>query len=136
MFDRFKTQWEQLKASRPGHRFRDRYERNQKSHNGPKVFWRVVRVAAATGLIALGVVFVFIPGPAILFFALAGALLSTDSLPVAKLLDWIEVHARRIGAKVRRVWRRLSPVARFAVAALGVCVSAGTTLLFYRVMAN
>lgn len=136
MLERFKSQWQALKASRPGHRFRDRYERHQRSHNAAKHFWRVVRVFAAAGFVAIGALFVVIPGPAIVFFFVAGALLATDSLPMAKALDWCEVHLRKIGSKVRRVWRRLSLGARVAVATLGVALSATGTLLFYRFVAN
>ncbi|MBA4138294.1 MAG: hypothetical protein C0518_13360 [Opitutus sp.] len=136
MFDRLQKQWEQLKTSRPGHRFRDRYDRSRKSHNGPKFFWRIVRIAAAVALIGLGAVFMFIPGPAILFYFFAGALLATDSLPMAKLLDWTEVQARKIGSKARRFWRKLTPGGRIAVATLGLCLSVTGTLLFYRVVVN
>jgi hypothetical protein len=136
MFDRLHTQWRQLKASRPGHRFRDRYERHRNSNNAPKTVWRIVRIVIALALIAIAVVFMFIPGPAVVFYFFAGALLATDSLPVARLLDWTEVQARRIGAKGRREWRRLPTVGRIAVAALGVGLSATGTLLFYRFVAH
>lgn len=136
MFDRLHTQWRQLKASRPGHRFRDRYERNRHSHDKLKLVWRVVRVALAAVLTAIGVLLVFIPGPAILFFALAGALLATDSLPLAKVLDWTEVRARQLGAKIRRHWRRLPTSGRIVVTAVALCLSATGTLLLYRFVAN
>lgn len=136
MFARLHTQWRQMKASRPGHRFRDRYDRHKKSSNAPKTVWLVVRILAAVLLLLVGGVFMFIPGPAVVFFFFAGALLATDSLPVAKLLDWTEVQARKIGSKVRRLWRKLPTAGRVAVAALGLCLSATGTLLFYRFVSN
>lgn len=136
MLERFKSQWNALKASRAGRRFRDRYERHQRSPSAAKHVWRVVRVLSAAGLVAVGVLFVFIPGPAIVFFFFAGALLATDSLPMAKALDWSEVRLRKSGSRLRRVWRGLSLRARVVVATLGVALSATGTVLFYRFVAN
>lgn len=136
MFDRFKKQWVELKESRPGHRFRDRYERNKRDKNGAKLLWRVVRVATAAVFVCIGAVFMFIPGPAILFYALAGALLATDSLPVAEFLDWCEVKGRQLGRWGQRRWHRLSIVGKVTVSTFSVVLSAGATFLFYRLMAR
>ena len=136
MFDRLHQQWQQLAASRPGHRFRDRYERNKRDKNGAKLLWRVVRVAAAAIFVCIGAVFMFIPGPAILFYGIAGALLSTDSLPVAKFLDWCEVRGRQLGRWVKRRWARMSMAGKVAISTFSVVLSASATILFYRLMAR
>ena len=136
MLDRLKAQWQQLQASRPGHRFRDRYERHKRDRSGAKLFWRIVRVAAAAVLVCIGAFFMFVPGPAILFYALAGALLSTDSLPVAKALDWCEVKGRRLGRWGQQRWRQMPPAARVALSAASIVVSAGVTFLFYHFVAR
>jgi hypothetical protein len=136
MFDRFKSQLSALKRSKPGHRFQDRYERNQASRNTLKLLWRIVRVAVAAVFVALGVIFMFIPGPAIVFYAIAGALLSTDSRPVAKALDWIEVHARRIGRRIAAKWNPLPAAAKITLGTLGACGSVTSTWLFYRFVAH
>lgn len=132
MLDRFKSQWVALRRSKPGRRFQDRYERNRRSPNAPKMLWRVVRVAIAAGLVALGVVFMFIPGPAIVFYGLAGALLSTESLPLAKLLDGMEVRARRLSRWIAEKWNPLPALAKITLGALGACGSVTSTWLFYR----
>jgi hypothetical protein len=50
---------------------------------------------------------VFIPGPAILFFLIAGALLAVQSLGVARALDWSELRGRAaVKAMRRRLGRR------------------------------
>jgi hypothetical protein len=55
----------------------------------------------------VGVVLVFIPGPAILFFLIAGALLAVQSLGVARALDWSELRGRAaVKAMRRRLGRR------------------------------
>jgi hypothetical protein len=136
MFDRLKTQWRQLEESRPGHRFRDRYERHQRDRNAPKLLWRIVRIGAAVALVLIGGVFMFIPGPAILFYALAGALLATDSLPVAKLLDWSEVKIRQLWRWARQRWERLSTAGKVIVSTFSLALSAGATFLAFRLMAR
>lgn len=136
MFNRFKSQWAALKHSEPGHRFQDRYERNRKSRNGAKTLWRIVRIVIAAGFVVVGVLFMFIPGPAIAFYAVAGALLSTDSLPLAKSLDAIELRSRRIGRWVAAKWKPLPIAAKLTLGALGACGSVTSTWLFYRFVAH
>ncbi|MGH7335962.1 MAG: PGPGW domain-containing protein, partial [Myxococcota bacterium] len=63
---------------------------------------KVTFVVIAIVCFAAGVVLVFIPGPAVLFFALGGALLATQSLWVARALDAIEVRGRKTLDSIRR----------------------------------
>jgi hypothetical protein len=51
---------------------------------------------------AIGVVLAFIPGPAVVFFALSATLLATQSLRVARILDRTEVWLRSQRAKLRK----------------------------------
>jgi len=54
--------------------------------------------------LAIGVVLVFIPGPAILFFLIAGGLFAMQSLWVARALDWSELRIRAAISAIRK-WR-------------------------------
>lgn len=99
--------WRDLKQGRPGHRFQDRYEHAQRKKRGPGAGKRVARLAASIVLLAIGLVLTFIPGPAILFFFLAGGLLATESRVVARAMDWIEVKLRTSFAWAIRTWKRL-----------------------------
>ncbi len=94
----------------------------------------IVRLVLAALSTIVGFVLVFIPGPAVLFFFIAGALLATDWLPVARLLDWGEVHARRIWQWVHRIWKKLSPAARVALMVTGGVLGAAASFGFYRLM--
>ncbi len=96
------TQWRTLKRSRPGRRFSERYEASRRGADRATVVQRVLRIVGAAVAIAIGVVLVFIPGPAVLFFAIAGALLASESRGVARALDWSEV-------KLRAAWSRIRP---------------------------
>lgn len=89
--------WTELKRGPTGQRFRRFHE----SHAAHRSGWaRCLTWIAAVVCFAIGVVLAFIPGPAVLFFALTCALTATQSRAVARLLDRSEV-------RVRAAWRRL-----------------------------
>ena len=95
--------WQALRSEPPGQRFQRHYERRQRDadRRGDSIHYVV-----AGGLILVGIVLVFVPGPAVVFFALAAALLSEVSLAAARALDWTEVRVRRGLAWIGAVWRR------------------------------
>jgi hypothetical protein len=101
VFADMKKALQRLKKHEPGERFGAFY-REQKD----KPFWvKVAFFGLAFVSFAVGVVLAFIPGPAVLFFALTGALLSTQSRFVARTLDKTEVWARKAFASVRAWWK-------------------------------
>ena len=61
-------------------------------------------IVSALACLAVGVVLVFIPGPAFVFFGLAGAMLATQSIHIARLLDRLEVFTRRVLRRARDTW--------------------------------
>jgi len=67
---------------------------------------KLAYAALSLVLFAVGVVFAFIPGPAVLFFALCAALLAAQSAWVAERFDRAEVTGRRLALAVRAAWRR------------------------------
>ncbi len=129
---RLKRQWDVLKRGQPGRRFVERYRTAQRKENRPTLVTRIVRFTVATLAIALGLVFAVIPGPAILFFALAGALLASESEVVARFLDWSEVKIRAVVRWAKRIWKRLPMAGKVAVVIVGAAGSAGVTLVSYR----
>jgi hypothetical protein len=86
---------------------------------------RLFRLLAALGCIAVGIVLTVVPGPAILFFLIAGSLLSTESLFVARWLDWSEVKLRAAWSWSRRHWRKLPTGGKIALEAGAFCVALG-----------
>jgi hypothetical protein len=121
------SEWRMLRRGRPGERFQRRYEISRRTRNRTTIVGRFVRLTLAVVFLAIGVVLVFIPGPAILFFVLAGSLLATESRILAKTLDALEVRLRRVARIAARMWRGLSVPGRILAAALvGLCaISAG-----------
>lgn len=126
--------WKKLNQGRPGHRFRERYRRNQKAGKSRNWLKRLVRFVAAAAAFAIGVVLVFIPGPAIVFFLIAGALLASDWLWVARFLDWSEVRLRAAWRRLHKFWRGLPVAGRVAVAAGGAMLSVASTYGVYQLM--
>jgi hypothetical protein len=97
--------WTELKASQPGERFQEAYHRQKRADRGRSAAARWLRPVAALLSFAIGVVLAFIPGPAVVFFALSATLLATQSLHVARALDQTEVWLRAQRTKLRKKLR-------------------------------
>lgn len=131
---RLPKQWQVLSRGKPGHRFQDRYHAHRRNRTKHGVLHRLGRICLAIVATAVGIVLVFIPGPAIVLFFLAGALLAVDWLWLARLLDWLEVKLRAWWKRGVTRWRKLSPAARLSLAAFAGCLSVATTYGAYRLM--
>lgn len=132
MLKALKRKWQELKRGTPGKRFQHAYE-NARRHRKDTPFWfRILRLGLALAAMVIGVVFAVIPGPAVVFFALGGVLLATESRAVALVLDWIELRLRAIVRWAKRRWDRLNRAGRIVVMMVGACGSAGmATLTFW-----
>lgn len=94
-----------MKAARPGKRFRNAHTRAQ--HNGTSTGWgRILCFLLAAVCLVIGVILVFIPGPAFVFFILAGALLASQWRKLAEWLDRGEVGLRRGWHRFKQKWSR------------------------------
>jgi len=102
MFSALREQWQKLKRLPAGERFQSFHREQQKK----SVWVKVAYAALSLVLFAVGVVFAFIPGPAVVFFALSAALLAAQSATIARLLDRGEVKSRRLASAARDAWRR------------------------------
>jgi hypothetical protein len=101
MLTHMKGCWRDLKRFAPGERFEKFHVAEQHRSRSVKVAY----VGTAIALLPIGVLFAFIPGPAVLFFALSAALFATQSLWVAKRLDRGEVALRNAWSAMRGWWR-------------------------------
>jgi hypothetical protein len=133
----FKQDWRTMTHGRAGRRFQDRYAATRKSRSDAS--WgqrgrRVFRLAVALIAMAIGACLMFVPGPAIPFFFLAGALLATESLTIARVLDWSEVRLRALWRWGKGHWGNTPHWGRalLVVAALGL--SAASTYVSYRLL--
>lgn len=130
--DYLREHWSALKSGRPGHRFIDRYERAREAEQDNGTGRRILMIVGGCVALAIGVVLMVIPGPAVPFFFLAGALLATESRTIARAMDWSEVRGRRIAGWVEKRWKRLPRPVQIALLVLGAAASAAATVLGYR----
>lgn len=98
-----KRRWRAFAALPIGQRFETFHEAQR---DAPAWVMPLLIVGALASL-AIGVVLVFIRGPAFVFFGLAGAMLATQSRHVARLLDRGEVATRSLLRRARSTWARL-----------------------------
>ena len=87
----------------PGQRFQNRYWRHRTGRNQRSMLARIASLLLGGLLVIIGVALLVLPGPGLLCLAGAGALFASESLRVARSLDWLEVRAR---AAWRRTWNR------------------------------
>ena len=94
MIGRARGGWQRFRASRPGHRFQERYRRRQRSSGG--------RLGSAAYLIGGSVLAIAslllapLPGPGMLTVLLGLGMVAGEFRPGARLLDRGEVRARRL----------------------------------------
>ncbi len=124
MIGRAKQSWRCFRASKPGHRFQDRYRRRQESEHGwldpSKLFYVVGGLVITLGSLLLGA----LPGPGTLTFFIGLGMIAGEFRPVACLLDWAEVRVRKLGRWVRGVWRSSAAGKALVVSAAAICVAA------------
>lgn len=101
-----KRLWAHVQQGHPGRRFQDHYERSVHSRQKSTLLIRILKIIGGVVLILIGLVEIFIPGPAFLFLIVGGALLATESLVVARAMDWLELKVRDAWHSVRAWWRR------------------------------
>src|SRR5687767_11804866 len=104
MLRRLNALWKRLEALESGERFQTLHREQQDKPPALKATYLGVAVASFLA----GVVFIFIPGPAVLFFAFSGALLATQSSRVARALDVAELRGRKALDPIRARWRHRS----------------------------
>jgi hypothetical protein len=133
MIGRTKESWRRFGASDPGHRFRDRYRRQQEGERGwrdpRRLFFVVGGLAIALASLVLGV----LPGPGTLTFFVGLAMISGEFYPVARLLDWAEMRARKLGRWVGGVWRS-SAAGKVLVASAAAIGAVAVLYVAYRLI--
>ena len=108
MLEKVKENWQQLKKSEPGHRFQDRYDRRQQNTHGQWDIGKLFNIVGGIAIALAGLFFMPAPGPgsAIIFVGLG--LLGSESLSVARFLDWAEVRLRELAQQSKDIWTRSS----------------------------
>ena len=119
-----KAEWVLFKHDPPGVRFRKHRERML--HRSKKA--KAAALVAGCILLAGGVVMLFIPGPGLLVIFFGLGLLASQSPRLARLLDRLEVRARRLGRHVKQRWVALSGPAKGSLL-LGIGAIVGASMM-------
>lgn len=125
-----------LQRGRPGERFQERYARAKRARHGRSTKGRIARLVLGVLALLVGAVLMVIPGPGLPFIFLGGGLLATESLVVARGMDWLEVRFRAISRWARARWARLPLWGKIVVGAAIVTGGAAGTWMFYRLLAG
>ncbi len=96
MFNKFKRDWEALKASDPGHRFQDRYHRRRERYDKESSLRKIFVVTIGFLIIAVGIILLLIPGPGWATIVVGIAFMAGESLILAKVLDIGELTIRKL----------------------------------------
>jgi hypothetical protein len=119
MLDHLRENWRHLKHGEPGQRFKDRYYLSQRRNRSRITFWRVFNIGAGSGIALGGLLMVIAPGPGWLAIFLGLGMLSGELLPVARILDRIEVRLRKLIRWLREAWNN-TPVVGKALILLAI----------------
>jgi uncharacterized protein (TIGR02611 family) len=104
MFEQMRENWRELRESKPGQRFKDRYRRRRQDEQG-HILWRIFLITLGA-VIALGsLVLAPLPGPGWGTVFIGLMILAGELLPAARFLDWLEVRLRKLGRYVYKIWR-------------------------------
>jgi uncharacterized protein (TIGR02611 family) len=120
-----KEHWNELKSSRPGRRFQERYERRKKEHRGSFHWGRWLNIIGGTLVVLMGVFMLAVPGPGMLVAVVGLSLLGSEFLTLARFLDWSEVKLRKMFAWGCRWWKEAGWAARTSLILLVCLVAAG-----------
>jgi uncharacterized protein (TIGR02611 family) len=130
MFEQLQEHWRELRESKPGQRFKDRYRRRRQHEQG-HILWRIFLITLGA-VIALGsLVLAPLPGPGWGTVFVGLMILAGELLPAARFLDWLEVWLRKLGGFVHEIWRSSvwGKIAVLLVSAL--CVVAVAYVVYY-----
>jgi hypothetical protein len=123
VLNRIARDWEELTSARPGYRFQSFYDRRQSRRMGSWSPSRVAVLLSGLLMVLVGPLVGVIPGPGgIAVFGLGLALLATEFRPVARLLDRLEMKARRGWTRTARNWRTLPAISKVALSALALAL--------------
>ena len=126
MLDHLKEDWRHLKHGEPGQRFKDRYYFSQRRNRSRITFWRVFNIGAGSSIALGGLLMVIAPGPGWLAIFLGLGMLSGELLPVARILDRIEVQLRKLVRWLREAWNNTPVVGKALILLAILTVVAGS----------
>lgn len=132
MFAHAHKDWKAFKASPPGKRFQDVHKRREQSgktaSGGVRKF---LIIGAGLALTAAGMFFLVVPGPGTVVMFVGIALIASESLLAARLLDRLELLLRPSFLWLRDRWRALSHTHRVVLSAVATLLGCLVSFALY-----
>jgi hypothetical protein len=122
MIGRMRDGWRRFQASKPGHRFRDRYRRRRRSAQGRVALQKVFLIIAGILIGVASILLAPLPGPGWGTFLLGLVILAGEFLILARFLDRAEVRLRGPARRAKIVWTSLPATIRLLIGiAIPIC---------------
>ena len=115
MLGRMRDGWRQFTASKPGHRFRARYRRNQRSGQGSSALRKVLVVVGGIVIVVTSLLLAPLPGPGWGTFFLGLVIIAGEILIFARFLDRAEMKLRGPARRTKIAWANLPTVVRLSI---------------------
>jgi len=115
MIEKLKKQWREFKASEPGSRFEDRYQKRKKQNKGKLSAGKVGYIGLGILCTVAGLVLMPAPGPGSLLAVFGLAMLGSEFLFFARALDWAELRLRSAWKGGKKLWKKLPLFGKFLV---------------------
>lgn len=132
MIARMRNSWQDFESSEPGKRFRNRYDRRQQQRRSRLSPSRLLYIVGGLLLVIASLFLGPAPGFGFGTAFIGLALLASELLFMARLLDWSEVRLRKLGRALRDIWKTLPFVFRAAILLVALILAVALVYGLYR----
>jgi hypothetical protein len=133
MIERVRQSWHLFVRSRPGLRFRERYRLHQSRRRGGRFdLVRLLYIIGGVVLIVVSALFGWLPVLGWGTAFLGVGMIAAEFYPIARLMDRLEVRARRLFKPLGKTFVRLPAWAQLSIS---LTIAVSTFALVYRVYA-
>ena len=128
-----KKEWHRFKNDVPGKRFEGRYQRRHHGNQNPFSGTRLLSILAGVVITIVGLILMPVPGPggtATTFIGLG--LIGSEFRPVARFLDWLELHLRSWLEPLKAMWDKAPVPTKFLLGSAALVCMAGVSYGAYQ----
>ena len=115
MIGRMRDGWRRFTASKPGHRFRARYRRNQRSGQGSSTLRKVLVIVGGILIVVTSLLLAPLPGPGWGTVLVGLVIIAGEILIVARFLDLAEMKLRGPAQRAKIAWANLPVAVRLLI---------------------
>jgi hypothetical protein len=115
MIERMRDGWRRFTVSKPGHRFRARYRRNQRSGKGSSALRKVLVIVGGILVVVTSLLLAPLPGPGWGTALVGLVIIAGEILIVARFLDRAEMKLRAPAQRAKIAWANLPTAVRLLI---------------------